>query len=362
MRILLISAYDAVSHRRWREGLLASLPEHTWTVLFLQPRFFSWRIRGNPYSLAFRKREVLTQDYDLLIVTSMTDLSTLRGLIPSLSGLPTLVYFHENQFAYPVRDPQMQREVFHFCMANIYTALCGTKVIFNSQYNRDSFFLGAYELLKKMPDFAPKQPIRDLESRSEIVPVPLENKFFGSSDDKRIPRTILWNHRWEYDKAPEVFFAALNILKRKEISFSLFVVGQRFKEAPDCFEEAEITFQDEIRAWGYVERSEYEQILQKSSVVVSTALHEFQGLALQEAVASGATPIVPNRLAYVEYVPQKLRYASTPLDPKAEAAALAKKLIEVFDSKVERPKLNHLSWNALKGKYKSMVLDLTEAT
>src|SRR5690606_31607509 len=57
MRILLLSAYDADSHRRWREGLVRELPQHAWTVLALPPRHFSWRIRGNALSWAFGERD-----------------------------------------------------------------------------------------------------------------------------------------------------------------------------------------------------------------------------------------------------------------------------------------------------------------
>ena len=50
MKILLLSAYDAQSHKRWRTGLVAQFPEYQWTVLSLAARFFSWRLRGNAYS------------------------------------------------------------------------------------------------------------------------------------------------------------------------------------------------------------------------------------------------------------------------------------------------------------------------
>ena len=98
MRILLLSAYDADSHVYWRKGLVEHLDEHEWTVLSLPGRYFSWRMRGNSLSWAFEQRELLSQAYDLVVATSMTDLSALRGFVPSLAQIPTLVYFHENQF------------------------------------------------------------------------------------------------------------------------------------------------------------------------------------------------------------------------------------------------------------------------
>ncbi|MDP5208731.1 DUF3524 domain-containing protein [Microbulbifer sp. 2205BS26-8] len=63
--------------------------------------YFSWRIRGN--SLTWARggaARTLRQDWDLIIATSMADLSALRGLVPEIAGVPVVVYFHENQFAY----------------------------------------------------------------------------------------------------------------------------------------------------------------------------------------------------------------------------------------------------------------------
>ena len=91
MRILLLSAYDADSHRYWRENLLRHLECFEWRCLTLPPRHFSWRIRGNPVSWVSSCGEQLSEPYDLLLATSMVDVATIKGLIPSLASTPTLV-------------------------------------------------------------------------------------------------------------------------------------------------------------------------------------------------------------------------------------------------------------------------------
>ena len=145
MRILLLSAYDAASHRRWREALVAQFSEHDWQVLTLPARHFRWRIRGNSLTWAMSDRGVLEQDYDLLVATSMVDLATLKGLVPKLAEVPSIAYFHENQFAYPASgrqfdsvDPQM---------VTLYTALAADRLAFNSEYNRETFLRGVERLL-----------------------------------------------------------------------------------------------------------------------------------------------------------------------------------------------------------------------
>ena len=101
LKVLLLSAYAAASHVHWQSHLADMFPSWDWQVLALPPRHFSWRVRGNPLYWALEETETLAQAYDLLIATSMVDLATLRGLVPSLAEIPSVLYFHENQFEYP---------------------------------------------------------------------------------------------------------------------------------------------------------------------------------------------------------------------------------------------------------------------
>ena len=114
LRILLLSGYDAASHRLWHENLARMMPEHEWTPLALAPRNFSWRLRGNALSFAFGERETLSRPYDLMIATSMVDLSTLRGFMPALAAIPTLLYFHENQYSKQNKVKRLSTELICF--------------------------------------------------------------------------------------------------------------------------------------------------------------------------------------------------------------------------------------------------------
>jgi hypothetical protein len=172
-KILLLSPYDIASHRYWWQGLTAQLAEHQWTVLTLPPRYFSWRMRGNSLSWAFSKRNELRQHYDLIIACAMTDLSSLRGFVPELANTPSIVYCHENQFAFP-QSEQQQGSV-ELQMVQLYSFLCANKVVFNSQFNQRSFFEGAEKLLKKLPDEVPANLLAGLQGKSTVIPVPLTN-------------------------------------------------------------------------------------------------------------------------------------------------------------------------------------------
>jgi len=47
---------------------------------------------------------------------------------------------------------------------------------------------------------------------------------------------------------------------------------------------------------------EYQDFLLSGDVVVSAAGHEFFGMAIVEAIAAGAVPILPNRLSFPELI------------------------------------------------------------
>ena len=88
MNVLLLSAYDAPSHRYWREGLAGYFVDYCFTQLTLPPRYFSWRIRGNSLSWGWTREDVLTRDYDMLVATSLVaSLSTLGDFACRLGSL-----------------------------------------------------------------------------------------------------------------------------------------------------------------------------------------------------------------------------------------------------------------------------------
>jgi glycosyltransferase involved in cell wall biosynthesis len=356
MRILLLSAYDAVSHRYWRQGLVNALPEHDWTTLALPPRYFAWRVRGNSLSWAFSARDTLLQHYDLVIATSMVDLTGLRGLVPELAAIPTLVYFHENQFAYPTSgrefnsvEPQM---------LNLYNALAADHVLFNSEFNRCTLLEGAERLLRKLPDQVPSGLTEHIDAHAQVVPVPLPDEVFLPATPRTGPLQLVWNHRWEFDKGPELLLASIQAMQQRGIDFRLHLVGQQFRHTPEVFDRIHQQLQqgNHLGQWGHVESvAEYRRLLQQADVVLSTALHDYQGIAVLEGVAAGCTPLVPDRLAYRELFASAYRYGG-----EQEADALAAQVEQLAALKAQGrplpcPDISGLSWVRLKASYSDAI-------
>jgi len=344
-KALLLSAYDAMSHQHWHQILTNNLTDYSWTVIALPAHHFFWRVRSNGLSFALNHRECLSAGYDVLIATSMVDLATLRGLVPELASVPALVYFHENQFDYPLRDTASENRILNAQLSSIVTACCANRVLFNSEYNRRSYLSGTHQFIKRMPDGLSPTIADDIENKSAVLPVPIHvdseadsgrNQTDLSSDNDENTKTVdlVWAHRWEFDKQPDVFFNALEKLynmpdfREADVSVHLHVMGQSFRQVPDCFQRAKDSGIHDVKTWGYQSREDYCRVLANADIVISTALHDFQGLSMIEAIHQGCIPVAPNRVAYPEYIPGDLLYETG--QPEQEATALAVKLCQLL--------------------------------
>jgi glycosyltransferase involved in cell wall biosynthesis len=92
-------------------------------------------------------------------------------------------------------------------------------------------------------------------------------------------------------------------LAERELSFNVAICGQNFRVRPEEFEIAKEKLAGRIIHFGYAQQGEYSRLLSQAHITLSTAQHEFFGIAVLEAVASEVFPILPNRLSYPEIIP-----------------------------------------------------------
>jgi len=300
MKILALEPYYGGSHRAFIDGL-SFVSKHDWKVLTLPAHKWKWRMRHSAITFAEQVSALLAKDqnWDFIFCSDMLNLAEFLALVPAeVAALPKVIYFHENQLTYPVRVED-ERD-YQFAMTNLTSTLAADAVWFNSQFHMKSF-LGALEkFLKSMPDNQPLQAVEIIRAKASVYPPGINNLPARPARESG-PMRILWAARWEHDKNPEDFFAAIEILKQKNVQFRVSVIGQSFRDRPEIFDKAHLQFQDYIDDWDYQQRrAEYERVLSRADVVVSTAMHEFFGIGIIEAIAAEAYPLVPNRLSYPE--------------------------------------------------------------
>ncbi len=310
MRIALLSPYDTGSHRAWLAGY-ARHSAHEIAPLTLQGQFWKWRMHGGAVTLARRYREQALAG-DLLLATDMLDLTTFLALTrDETHGLPVGLYMHENQLTYPTR-PGESRDL-HYAFINYASMLCADAVFFNSAYHLESWFDELPRLLKHFPDYNELNTIPLLRERSHVLPLGLDLAPLDAqrpAQPRSGPLLILWNHRWEYDKQPAPFFQALYALQARRLDFRVALLGEHFVRIPPEFEEARERLGERIVQFGYAEsRADYARWLWRADLVVSTAIHEFFGAAVVEALYCDCYPLLPNRLTYPQFIPAEDRAA-----------------------------------------------------
>ncbi len=310
LRILVLEPYYGGSHKSFLRNL-TRLPLD-FELMTLPARKWKWRMRlAAPY---FAERLAQSRKkYDRILCSSFVDVAAFRGLAPPwVQDVPVLTYFHENQFAYPMQVED-ERD-FHFALTNMTTALASDSVAFNSRHNFTSFLDGIAALLRKGVDLELKDPCREIGEKGRVLPPGID---FSEIDETVVSGrdgspVILWNHRWEHDKGPERFFKALFELDRSGVDFQVVVLGQSYQRQPAIFAAARERLAHRLLHLGYVRsRGDYVRWMKRCDVVVSTAKHEFFGIAVLEAVRAGCRPLLPQRLSYPEIFPAPYLYKET---------------------------------------------------
>ncbi|MEM7130562.1 MAG: DUF3524 domain-containing protein [Chloroflexota bacterium] len=367
--VWLLSPYHTGSHASWANGYKTHT-QHKIDLLTMQGRFWKWRMQGGAMELAQQIRHRLQSGErpDLLLATDMVHVASLLGLLhPEIASgqldVPLILYMHENQLTYPWRPGEKPDHT--YAMINWTSQLCADQIFFNSHYHLESWFRELPNLLKHFPDYNHLKLVDRVREKCIVLPVGIasgrilkgieqEKQTIATVSDTEIytstpihtvdhapthahedaeqaaevpsgipaashashtllqqtPPLVLWNQRWEYDKRPDLFFALLYRLDEANVPFRLAVAGENFRQVPQEFNEAQERLSKQIVHWGYLDSYQgYIGLMSRADLVVSTAIHEFFGISILEAITAGIFPLLPNHLSYPELIPPELHPA-----------------------------------------------------
>lgn len=335
LRILFLEPFGGGSHQTLYQGW-QKYSKHQIEILELPAVHWKWRSRHASLTLAEWAEQRLASgaEFDVVVASSMLNLPEWLGLAdPSFRAKPTVVYFHENQLTYPLSPGQVRD--YHFGYSNILSVLAADQCWFNSEFHLRDFTGAACKWLRRMPDYRHLDEFESAMQRARVLPPGIDppdcTRPDGARPGKarpgnrqsdnersapqletdrpedqltsRLPAkrpVIGWVSRWEHDKQPELFVRVVGQLL-DEFDFDLVLLGQTFNERPDCLAELVDKAGDRILHCGFAaSREEYWSWLSRIDLVVSTAVHEFFGLGIVEAMHAGARPLLPDRLAYPE--------------------------------------------------------------
>jgi glycosyltransferase involved in cell wall biosynthesis len=306
VRVYLLSPYHTGSHRQWAEGY-RSASRHDVVLVTHEGRFWTWRLTGGFVTMAQELRDALARHGppDALLATSMLDLAGLLGLTRrEVGGTPVALYLHENQVTYP-QSGRTRTEAFHG-LINWAAVLAADSVAFNSEFHRESFFSAVPGLLRSFPDRSHEELVGAALASSRVLPVGIDLQRLDPPAERGGPLRLLWNHRWDDDKDPGSFLAALEEVLADGHDVRVVLAGERFAGQADRYAAAVDRLGDAVLSAGHLPEARYCEALRRADVVVSTARQEFFGVSIVEAVYAGAMPLLPDRLVYRERVPAEL--------------------------------------------------------
>ena len=355
MKIAVFEPFYAGSHRQWLDGMIR-FSTHEIHAFTLPGRHWKWRMHGGALTLA---NKFLESDFDpdLIMCTDMVDVGLLLSLIRRRArDIPVVLYMHENQLTYPWSDSDpdvaMQRDN-HYAFLNYSSACTADAVCFNSPYHMESFMGALMSFLKQFPDHQNLQTIEQIQKKSSVLPLGLDLRRFDAfkshNEENRLP-TLLWNHRWEYDKSPQDFFELIEKLDEQGLEFELVVCGEQALKVPEVFTYAKQQFKHRIKHFGFVENAaDYAQLLAGSDIVPVTSVQDFFGISIVEAMYSGVKPILPRRLTYewlAGYTTGSVLY-----DTKDELFEATSKAIENRSLVFESDRLLDFDWRNIISRY-----------
>ncbi len=300
-KILTIETFYGGAHRAFIDGIIRH-SFHEFSLLTLPDELWRWRLKTAAFEIASELPPA--EQFDLVFVTDLINLTDLK-MIMGDKAPPVVLYYHENQHSYP---PEKGRAPdFHIRWIDFTNAVAADSILFNSHFQMNSFLNALPGFLREIPESRVKDSgiVTALREKTSVI-YPGTESPLPSNSKGNYPLKIVWNHRWEYDKAPGQFLRIMIKLMKMDLPFELILLGESQKFPSSQYDDQLKILAPRIVHRGFLaDRSDYFDMLKSADIVISTSNQENFGLSIVEAVQCGCFPLLPNRLAYPEILPEE---------------------------------------------------------
>ena len=152
---------------------------------------------------------------------------------------------------------------------------------------------------------------------------------------------------------------ALYALADEGLDFRVALAGENFRMQPAEFEEARARLGDRLVHYGYAESdADYARLLWDADIVLSTAIHEFFGVSIVEAITCGCLPILPRRLSYPELIPAQWHDRCLYDDFDGLLARLRAAIADPAAPPALRASMARFDWQALAAVYDALLAEV----
>ncbi|KAG7218598.1 hypothetical protein INR49_020163 [Caranx melampygus] len=398
-------------------------------LLCLHTSAKKWHWRARTAALHFSQTVPTCPSLRVLFSSSVLNLCELVALRPDLARLKKVLYFHENQLVYPVRKDQ-DRD-FQYGYNQILSCLVADVVVFNSLFNMDSFLSSISTFINKIPDHRPSGLDQLIRPKCVVLHYPVQFPDVSRSVGTRRGRGAFvvmslglclvklgccLNTSWFSSSC-----SALTKLRPPGLSITRIHISPHVNPVHrrtlflnwtlrtgsdlctssgptgEIFSEAKRLLEPHILTWGFQSSKEdYLRVLCEADVVVSTAKHEFFGVAISdfshldsgsdlslsqvdlsrrlnqsnavlseeqpikcsdllEAVHCGCYPLCPKALVYPEIFPAQYLY-SKPEQLCKRLKSLCRRP-DVARRHIVKVDTSSFSWTRLQDRFKTLLAD-----
>ena len=322
LRLWILDPFHTGSHASWSKGMCQILQEagHEVTMHTLPGRHWKWRMHGAAATWAPLMKDA--QPPHVVITTDMCDVAQLKGLMPrTWRDVQVVTMFHENQLTFPWSPDDPDRDNGRdntYAYVNLSTVMASDQVWFNSHHHMNVFFEAAQQWMDAMPK--PHVPFRSehMRAKSHVMHLGFDlqgwerHRGLVTTSRKADVPTILWNHRWAWDKGTNAFLSFAREILERNIPAQFVILGQSFARRPDGWDVLQKDLDRRCLQWGYAESKEaYISWLWECDIVPVEPHQEYFGLSVVEAMRCEVMPWVPNAHAYPETTPNDVDHLSS---------------------------------------------------